>query len=164
MNYVLKSLKYIITLILFAVLMILVSYPWLYPYWETTSSRYKNFEEVMAMPEVFEADWVPDWLPQSSYDISESHNIDSNETWIKFNFRSIDTLVRQCRKLVPKDLRRPDEEAYWHFPNFVKEAVKNIRVREMEYYECFSTTLSLTKRVNYLFVDRVTSTGYIWRI
>jgi hypothetical protein len=32
--------------------------------------------------------WVPSWLPTSAHSINETHNIDTNEVWMKFKFNT----------------------------------------------------------------------------
>ena len=34
--------------------------------------------------------WVPPWLPDSVRDIHESHNLDTNEVWMRFRFNADD--------------------------------------------------------------------------
>jgi hypothetical protein len=59
---------------------------------ETPESRYKSRAAAVSAGAVSRG-WVPEALPSSAVDIVESHDIDSNETWIKFRFSESERAV-----------------------------------------------------------------------
>ncbi len=54
---------------------------------ETVSRAYGDY--IYASKEgALESGWLPRKIPVSSHEIIESHNVDSNEMWIRFNYRN----------------------------------------------------------------------------
>jgi len=73
---------------------------------ETTTSHYSNYKKA-AEDGVVERGWLPRNLPDSAYDIIETHNIDTNELWVKFQFSQTDinSFLSQCAETA--NLRLP---------------------------------------------------------
>ena len=57
---------------------------------DITSSSYKNYSEVASTSGLFEAGWIPLWLPKTASNIQESHDVDTNESWLMFNYAASD--------------------------------------------------------------------------
>ena len=53
---------------------------------EQSYNEYKNIAEAEKDRAVLRG-WVPEYLPKTSYNIREIHELDNNELWGKFNFR-----------------------------------------------------------------------------
>ena len=51
---------------------------------ETPESYFKNYEEAKASG-LMDKGWIPTFIPQSSTDIYEQHNIDAN--WVRMRFK-----------------------------------------------------------------------------
>ena len=73
---------------------------------ETTTNQYSNYKEAVEAGAI-QRGWLPQALPESANDIVETHNIDTNELWVKFKFAQADikTFLSECEKA--NDLRLP---------------------------------------------------------
>ena len=58
---------------------------------DTVESSFKNYEE-MAASGIFEAGWLPPYLPRSSFNIREEHDIDTNGVTAIFSYDPEDVL------------------------------------------------------------------------
>ncbi len=54
---------------------------------EDVESRYETFAQAEADGAV-QRGWVPDFVPESSFQLRERHNLDTNEIWLSFKFVS----------------------------------------------------------------------------
>lgn len=54
---------------------------------EVLSARYATLQEAAA-DEAIERGWLPEWLPIDAIDIQETHDLDSNESWLVFRTTS----------------------------------------------------------------------------
>ena len=65
---------------------------------ETPSKIYQNYEEVIADGAI-QRGWIPEFLPVSAVNIFEKHNLDTNESILKFNFDTteLETLRQHCQ-------------------------------------------------------------------
>jgi hypothetical protein len=54
-------------------------------WFENPSSNFKNYAE-MASSGIIKAGWVPNYIPRSAFEISETHNIDTNIVQMSFKF------------------------------------------------------------------------------
>lgn len=54
-------------------------------YLENPSVHFTNYDELKDSG-IIESGWVPNYLPLSSYDINETHNLDTNVVRIDFQF------------------------------------------------------------------------------
>ena len=62
-----------------------------FKYLDWSESHYRNMRAARADTEVG-GGWIPEWLPESTRDIHEIHNIDTNQIWISFKFERDDFL------------------------------------------------------------------------
>ncbi len=69
-------------------------------YLEQPRSRFATYTEAESAG-MFEAGWLPSYLPRSSTDIDESHDIDTNDVWASFKYAPGDTKTIQdnCKVL-----------------------------------------------------------------
>lgn len=58
------------------------------------SSFYPSYED-MARDGAIDRGWIPRWLPRGIHDIYELDNLDSNQTWCRFDFTDADAVVLQ---------------------------------------------------------------------
>ena len=88
----------------------------------TFSKSYQNYEEAVA-DGAMERGWIPDSLPASAVNIWEKHDLDTNETILKFDVDRTEStnLIRDCQTvdtvLKPKKLT-----AKWWSNNLVSSA------------------------------------------
>jgi hypothetical protein len=75
---------------------------------ETLHSNYTDYATAVKADAVGFAKWLPELLPQSARDIRETHNLDSNETWVTFRYSQEDlpTIVQHCPKVGEEKVRR----------------------------------------------------------
>lgn len=59
-------------------------------YFENPTSRYETYHSAREAGAMEEGRWIPDFLPQSSRNIVETHDIDTNELEISFEYTSGD--------------------------------------------------------------------------
>lgn len=79
------------------------------------------------------AGWVPDWLPASAYDISEAHNIDTNESILLFRYKAGDDFyIRNCIKIDREKIIYPSDRMIRLF----KSARRIITDRSFGLFEC----------------------------
>ena len=78
--------------------------PFAFHFLEQTNSSFTDYEE-MQKSGIFEAGWLPSFLPKSSRDIHESHNIDTNHVEASFVYEVGDTasIESNCALLTEDD-------------------------------------------------------------
>jgi len=75
---------------------------------ETKTSQYISYNDAKKANAIGEEKWLPIWLPDDSFEISETHNIDTNETWLRFRFaKPMEGLGKWCRVIIKTDVRFP---------------------------------------------------------
>ncbi len=70
-------------------------------YSENPRSEFTSYEE-MQKSGLIERGWIPEYLPRSSRDIKESHDIDTNRVWMVFKYDISDhgSVEKICQKLI----------------------------------------------------------------
>lgn len=82
---------------------------------ETLDNRYASYAEAVA-DEAVPHGWVPAWLPLSSRNIRETHNIDTNHFMVKFEFPEAESgfIPAGCVEARPASLpRAPFSRSWW---------------------------------------------------
>ncbi|GAA5526196.1 hypothetical protein Maes01_02795 [Microbulbifer aestuariivivens] len=123
---------------------------------EITESSYDTYEEIASIPKIFESGWIPIWLPKTAFKIKESHDIDTNEAWIAFNFLSSDEFYKNCQVVKNKDISLPNKTQVSKFPNFVGDLVMAVKDNTLIFYRCDDSS----NRV--LAVDHENQRAFIW--
>lgn len=80
-------------------------------------THYSSYEEIIK-DNGFQRGWIPKFLPNSSYDIYEKHDIDNNKVWVSFKFN-----IEELNVLI-ENFKIPDSSEIYKF--------KNIFFREFE--------------------------------
>lgn len=98
---------------------------------ETQDSYYDNIDAARKEGGAIEGGWIPHILPESSYDIYERHNIDSNLVWLRFKFdiKDIKRLIDQIQEINPAEIGdiefiSPGRVKWWP-QNLNKESFKD---------------------------------------
>jgi len=93
-------MKNIILIITSSALLITLSVIFL-PYLEKSSSRFNNFNEVLASG-LIEKGWIPKYIPASATDIYEKHDLDTNKVVMsfKYNPKEENKTLTFCKLLV----------------------------------------------------------------
>ncbi len=108
--------------------------------------------------------WIPTILPPSTVQIHEQHNIDSNNTWIRFNAPTseLKILLGQLRKLTPTEInnlfpfRHPGK---WWKPT---EESKNMYTIAAWHYSIRYGDGSVKNKIGYFFFDLKQGIGYYY--
>lgn len=106
---------------------------------ETATNHYSNYGEA-AEDGALQRGWLPRNLPGSAHNIVETHNIDTNELWAKFQLdqADIDRFLRHCAKSA--DIRLPPAErtekmaAWW--PDALTDKSVERLPNGMQTYHC----------------------------
>ena len=67
----------------------------------------------------FDRGWLPEWLPASSREIWETHNLDSNEIYVKFEFNraELEGCLKAAHAVLIEEKKRPQlptiSESWW---------------------------------------------------
>jgi len=136
--------------------LVLILYIYISVSTEVTKSTYETYEEIASIPNIFEAGWIPRWLPKTARNIKESHNIDTNEAWIVFSFSPVDKFYEACRIIIENKVILPTEKQIRHFPNFVVKGVSELKGETVTFYQCNDDSS------RNLAVDHGSAYAYIW--
>ena len=84
---------------------------------ENPKSHFATYNE-LATSGLIDKGWLPPYLPQSITDISEAHNIDTNDVWATFKFdkQDVSNIEKACKQLV-----KSPEGAKYVCPPFEKQ-------------------------------------------
>lgn len=75
---------------------------WAYYLFNTSDIVHSSYEKYNDVE--FEKGWIPRWIPKDSFDINETHNIDTNEIFIVFKSRDYEKFLFTCKKLELKNI------------------------------------------------------------
>ncbi len=121
---------------------------------EITESYFETYEEAVSS---INAGWLPRWLPTSSYDIRETHDVDSNAVLAVFKvgvLAQLDNL--SCENISKEEFVIPKESYIERFPDFVSDMFLNISAKNgIEPYRCGEYYLGLNKKIDVV---------YLWRL
>lgn len=88
---------------------------------EVASTEYADRNQAVSRQAIGESKWLPSWLPEDAVNIRESHDMDTNESWLVFRLTSgALTLPEECRLV-----SRPEvsgARVMRRFPQFARSA------------------------------------------
>jgi hypothetical protein len=126
---------------------------------ETTSRTYATYADAIAAEPVGSAGWLPRWLPSSAYEIEESHNSDTNESWLVFHFSGDSFNRSMCLNLDKAEAPLPDEKLTKRFPKFAQDARKLIEgSTAFTFHRCDDNL------VRFLATDERANVAYSWTL
>ena len=121
--------------------------------------------------------WVPEWLPPSARDLQESHNLDTNASWLTFTFDAADanfpnarverrlrgggTVVEDvCESVAPEGVVLPwaPQRPWW--PKTLRGSAKP--PPDYAYYRCKWERGTDHFLYHYLAVDPATRRAWVW--
>lgn len=104
---------------------------------------------------LIERGWVPGWLPPSAWDIREIHNIDSNQSLLRFRFGAADWSGAPpgCSAIAKSDSKGPTVRVDWWPHGTFDEAAWS---EQMSYFACENGAA-------FLLVDRLQGEAFYWR-
>jgi hypothetical protein len=129
---------------------------------ERPNALYFNSYEDMAS--MFQAGWIPRWIPQTATQIKESHDTFTNEVWMVFNVSHLDTFYTSCSILKKNEVSFPRKKRAWivprfvrHVPDFVSDLIVTVQSNNnLKYYRCDD------EKGRFLAVDHVNLRAYFW--
>lgn len=87
---------------------------------EVTKAEYRDRTDA-ASRNAFQAGWLPEWLPEDAVDIRETHDADTNESWLVFRLTSGHWMVPdECAETGTPDLS--SAQVMRRFPQFARDA------------------------------------------
>ena len=128
---------------------------------ETKTSQYISYNEAKKANAIGEGKWLPSWLPDDSFEISETHNIDTNETWLRFRFvKPMEGLGKWCKAITKTDVRFPPNGDIAKRSD-VREAIEWMRSDvPVEFYVCND----LANRCRFLVLNSAHHIAYSWML
>ena len=95
-----------------------------------TSESYYPTRQAAVDDGAFKRGWIPEYLPQSMYEIHEMHDIENNESWMtfKFNLYDLTLLGKKCKTVKEDDVALPRARSK-RIPWWPKDLIDNSRVK-----------------------------------
>jgi hypothetical protein len=92
---------------------VMVYFMMLHYFPDTQINKYPSFQEVKDDTAI-ERGWIPAIIPESAYDISETHDLDTNQLFGSFNYKEPDE-----KKLLEQMTVMPDMNETMEWGNFL---------------------------------------------
>lgn len=75
---------------------------------ETAENVYPNAQSAISAGAIQQG-WIPEFLPSSAKEITETHNLDTNEVWLRFAMEPNERgpIEKSCRKIQPAAIAFP---------------------------------------------------------
>ncbi len=134
---------------------------------DSQESRYEGYQQALEEGAI-ERGWVPSFLPESATDIRERHDIDTNETWIRFHLEppQFEPPDGSCVETPASEVKLPGPKSRgiaWWPGDLVGSTVS----AELRYYRCdkkveFSGQSTIKKA--FLAIATKKSEAYYWII
>ena len=127
---------------------------------EVTAKSWDSYDE---LAKTFNGGWIPSWLPKSATNIKESHKIDSNRTWLVFNYSNeneFDSIP--CVSIEKEKTVLPMVNKLHWYPDFVANIYGQFENNSsLVFFYCEEIgRISDTSR--YLAIDKQQAVAYIW--
>lgn len=106
---------------------------------EVVSAEYADRDEAKNRNAIGEAKWLPAWLPADAVNIRETHDIDTNASWLVFRLRSgALVLPVNCRRTARPEM--PGKQVIRRFPIFARDAWSRASASNGMFYLCTEGT------------------------
>jgi len=138
---------------------------------ETNESYYINIDAARREGALARG-WIPNILPESSYDIYERHNLDTNRVWVRFKYdkNDIKSLINQIREIFTSEIDsinfiRPIGVSWWP-KDLNKESFKDKQpnIKIYKYNNIITYSNKIQKMVQSFFViDWNSNIAYYWQ-
>lgn len=118
--------------------------------------------------------WIPNILPESSTEIYERHNIDTNRVWIRFKFdkKDINELITRIEEVNPLEIEtikfiNPDNVKWWPLnlnKDLFKINRKQVGLKIYKYHKVITYSDNRQKTIPSFFViDWNLNIAYYWQ-
>lgn len=102
---------------------------------EVASTEYADRNQAISRKAIGISKWLPAWLPEDAVDIRETHDMDTNESWLIFRPTSRTlTLPEDCRPTGSPEM--PDAPTLRRFPKFARNAWSRASDHAGVFYLC----------------------------
>ncbi|MNV43317.1 hypothetical protein D3C71_1350270 [compost metagenome] len=102
---------------------------------EVASTQYADRNQAVSRQAIGESKWLPGWLPEDAVNIQETHDMDTNESWLVFRLTSgILTLPEDCTLASRPEM--PDARVMRRFPQFARSAWSRASNYAGKFYLC----------------------------
>lgn len=132
---------------------------------ETTTNQYSNYKEAVT-DGALQRGWLPRNIPDSAHEITEAHNVDTNEVLAKFKFDRVDmnNLLRQCAKTtdlqLPSAARAKKIAAWW--PEMLTDKSSVQLPNTMQAYRCSKMPHAENEFDATMILDMQGQTAWYW--
>ena len=107
---------------------------------ETVETDYLDSAAANKADAVGDGKWIPGILPHSAKKIRETHNIDTNEIWLFFNFSADDrdSITKACQRIAEHEVIYPRKSPRTWWPQTLTKRSKDTHPTSetYEYYRC----------------------------
>lgn len=125
---------------------------------DTVESKYPNFEAAVKTDAVGKGRWIPEFLPHSSMDIHEKHNLDTNEQWLSFHFTGdIASIVNSCKQSALPEIVYPRRSPGNWWPQTLLQNSDNQQNANYVYYKCKENDF-----IGIMAINVAKGEGYYW--
>ncbi len=125
---------------------------------EAPESAYPNFEAAIKANVVGKGKWVPEFLPPSSTNIREKHNLDTYEQWLSFHFTGdIASIISLCKQTILQEIVYPRRSPGNWWPRTLLQNSVNIENTNYIYYKCKENDF-----VGIMVINIKKGEGYYW--
>lgn len=102
---------------------------------EVSSTEYVDRNQALARQAIGESKWLPSWLPEDAVNIRETHDIDTNESWLVFRPSSgILALPKECKQASKPEMT--EERVMQRSPQFARNAWSRASGYAGKFYLC----------------------------
>lgn len=132
---------------------------------EMTTNQYADYKEA-EVDGALQRGWLPRNLPASAHGITETHNIDTNQIWVRFQFDRADikSFLRQCAKAadlrLPSAARTKKMAAWW--PEALTDKSGEQLPNTTQAYRCSKMPHAKSKLDAGMVLDTQAQTAWYW--
>lgn len=126
---------------------------------EITTLTYESYDE-MEKNGGLQSGWFPVWLPRSVRNIQESHDIDTNESWLTFTFSEAEEFYRNvCHPQKKEEVILPREKNFSPFPSFIRDMqTKLVSATNLQFFRCDQNI------PGFLAINSQDNIAYFWQL
>ncbi|QDL28371.1 hypothetical protein EGM71_11665 [Stenotrophomonas maltophilia] len=102
---------------------------------EVSSTEYADRNQAVSRQAIGESKWLPSWLPEDAVNIRETHDMDTNESWLVFRpTGGVLALPEDCRLVSRPEMS--DARVMRRFPQFARSAWSRASSYGGQFYLC----------------------------
>lgn len=126
---------------------------------EVTEADFETYEELASAKGIFDAGWIPVWIPQSAKKIKEAHDIDTNQSFLSFEFSPSEAFWSHCEPIDVEQVKLPEKRMLERFGGFAVMALDVIRIgTDVKFYRCEENT------EKFLAIETNENRAHVWQL